>query len=76
MDNKTMELLNDLKKYPGIKDLGAARKTQAPVLPITFIKNGERFSYFSIISTIGLPQDVTAQEFRIECMFPVAPDNS
>ena len=69
-DKKTIELLNDLKKYPGVKELSIARKNQAPVLPITFVKASERFSYFSMISTIGSPQDVTAQEFRIECMFP------
>ncbi|WP_216845102.1 hypothetical protein [Granulicella sp. S156] len=47
-----------------------ARKSQTAVLPITFIRGSERISYFSMISTVGLPQDITAQEFRIECMFP------
>jgi len=69
-DKKTNELLNDLKKYPGVTNLSMTRKSQAPVLPITFVRGNERFSYFSMISTIGLPQDITAQEFRIECMFP------
>jgi transcriptional regulator with XRE-family HTH domain len=69
-DAKTKELLNGLRKYPGVAELTAVRKSQAPVLPITFVKGSERFSYFSMISTIGLPQDITAQEFRIECMFP------
>jgi transcriptional regulator with XRE-family HTH domain len=69
-DKKTTELLEDLTKYPGVKGLRTARKNQAPVLFITFVKGSERYSYFSMITTIGLPQDVTAQEFRIECMFP------
>jgi transcriptional regulator with XRE-family HTH domain len=69
-DKKTSELLNDLKRYPDVKDLIVAQKIQAPVLPITFVRGSERISYFSMISTLGLPQDVTAQEFRIECMFP------
>jgi transcriptional regulator with XRE-family HTH domain len=69
-DKKTTELLNDLKKYPGVKELGMAQKRPGPVLPITFVKGSRRVSYFSMISTIGLPQDITAQEFRIECMFP------
>jgi len=38
-------------------------------LPITFVKGGERFSYFSFITTVGTPQSITAQELRIECMF-------
>jgi transcriptional regulator with XRE-family HTH domain len=70
-DKKTSELLNDLKRYPGVKGLSVGQEIQAPVLPITFIRGSERISYFSIISTLGLPQDVTAQEFRIECMFPM-----
>lgn len=69
-DQRTTELVDRLKKYPGVKELSVARKNQAPVLPITFIRGSERISYFSMISTVGLPQDITAQEFRIECMFP------
>lgn len=69
-DKKTVELLDALNKYPGVRDLSMTRKSQAPVLPMTFVKNGKRFSYFSMVSTIGLPQDITAQEFRVECMFP------
>jgi transcriptional regulator with XRE-family HTH domain len=71
VDKKTIELLNDLKKYPGVKELGPPRKSQGPVVPVTFVKAKERFSYFSLISTVGTPQCVTAQELRIECMFPV-----
>jgi len=70
LDKRTMELLNDLKKYPGVKDLNTSVKSQVPVLPITFVKGSERYSYFSLISTVGTPQCITAQEFRIECMFP------
>jgi transcriptional regulator with XRE-family HTH domain len=70
IDKKTMELLDSLKKYPGMKDLGLTRKGHLPVLPITFVKGTKRFSYFSMISTIGTPQCITAQEFRVECMFP------
>ncbi|NYF90775.1 helix-turn-helix transcriptional regulator [Tunturiibacter empetritectus] len=73
-DKKTKELLDDLKKYSGVRELSGSLKDvrdQAPVLPITFVRGNERFSYFSMISTVGLPQDITAQEFRIECMFPV-----
>ena len=42
-DKKTIELLNDLKKYPRVKELSMARKRQTPVLPITFVKDSERF---------------------------------
>jgi len=74
IDEKTVSLLNDLNKYPGVKDLSAVPKSQSPVLPITFMRGNERLSYFSLITTVGTPQCITAQELRIECMFPLATD--
>jgi transcriptional regulator with XRE-family HTH domain len=70
IDKKTKELLNDLRKYPGVADLRAHGRSQAPVLPITFVKGDRKWLYFSLISTIGTPHCITAEEFRIECMFP------
>jgi transcriptional regulator with XRE-family HTH domain len=70
-DARTIELLGHLRTYPGVEELSVPRKSEAPVLPITFIRGDERISYFSMISTVGLPQDITAQEFRIESMFPM-----
>jgi hypothetical protein len=43
---------------------------QSPVLPMMFRKENQRFSYFSLITTVGTPQCITAQELRVECMFP------
>jgi hypothetical protein len=40
------------------------------VVPMVFRKGNQRFSYFSLITTIGTPQYITAQELRVECMFP------
>ncbi len=71
VDEKTIALLNELKRYAGAEKLKASTRNQGPVLPITFRKGEERFSYFSLITTVGTPQCVTAQELRIECMFPV-----
>jgi hypothetical protein len=73
VDQKTVELLKKLEKYPGVKTLRTIPRTQAPVLPITFVKGSERFSYFSLVTTVGTPQSITAQELRIECMFPIEP---
>jgi len=70
VDEKAAELLKSLEIYPGVKELSRIPKTQSPVLPITFVKGGKRSSYFSLITTVGTPQCVTAQELRIECMFP------
>ena len=71
VDQKTMELLKSLEKYPGVKTLSTVPRTHTPVLSITFIKGSKRFSYFSLVTTVGTPQSITAQELRIECMFPL-----
>jgi hypothetical protein len=41
-----------------------------PVIPIGFMKDGQVLNYFSMVTTVGTPQTVAAQELRIECMFP------
>lgn len=37
---------------------------------MTFEKQGQRFNFFSAITTLGTPQDITVQELRIESFFP------
>jgi hypothetical protein len=49
----------------------AAKRSMRVRLPVTFVKGNRKLSYFSMIATIGTPHCITAQEFRIECMFPV-----
>jgi len=70
MDTGLAKLLERLRKYPGVADLRPPPAPQSPVLPITFRRDNERFSYFSLITTVGTPQGITAQELRVECMFP------
>lgn len=41
-----------------------------PVLPLEVEKDGVRISLFTVIATFGTPQDVTADELRIEFFFP------
>src|SRR3984885_10581951 len=73
VDQKTVKLLKKLEKYPGGKTLSTIPRTYSPVLAITFVKGSERFSYFSLLTTVGTPQSLTAKEVRIECMFPIEP---
>jgi transcriptional regulator with XRE-family HTH domain len=70
-DARLAELLEKLRRYPGVTELKPLPAPQSPVLPITFRRGQERFSYFSLITTVGTPQCITAQELRVECMFPV-----
>lgn len=71
LDSGLQELLKRLKGYPGVEGLKPSLAPQSPVLPITFRRENEKFSYFSLITTVGTPQCITAQELRVECMFPV-----
>jgi transcriptional regulator with XRE-family HTH domain len=73
-DVETTRLLDDVLALPGIPpgwrtpDFAAARP---PVLPVEFAKDGLELSYFSMVTTVGTPQDVTLQEIRLESFFPV-----
>ena len=70
LDLKLQELLSRLRQYPGVAALKPPPALQGPVLPMVFRRGNERFSYFSLITTVGTPQCITAQELRVECMFP------
>jgi hypothetical protein len=35
-----------------------------------FMSHGVVLRYFSMVTTVGAPQNVMAQELRLECMFP------
>ena len=71
IDGKLQELLKRLRAYPGVVDLKPSISSQIPVVPITFRREEQRFSYFSLITAVGTPQSTTAQELRVECMYPV-----
>jgi transcriptional regulator with XRE-family HTH domain len=70
VDARLQELLKRLREYPGVAELKPSLAAQSPVLPMVFRKGNQRFSYFSLITTVGTPQCITAQELRVECMFP------
>ncbi len=42
----------------------------APVVPVEVTVEGPHLQFFSVVSTVGSPQDVTAQELRVEAFFP------
>ena len=61
LDAKLRELLKRVREYPGVAQLKPSPASQSPVLPLVFRKGKQRFSYFSLITTVGTPQCVTAQ---------------
>ena len=72
-DAETRALLDELLSYPDVPrqwrtlDLDAST---APFLPIEFRKGELHLRYFTTLTTLGTPHDITAQELRIEAFFP------
>jgi hypothetical protein len=70
---ETAALLERLLAYPDVPKLGelpAIEEAQGPVLAMHFLKGGTSLKLFTTLATLGTPQDITAQEIRIECFFP------
>tara|TARA_R110000868_G_scaffold159618_4_gene388594 strand:+ start:8928 stop:9785 length:858 start_codon:yes stop_codon:yes gene_type:complete len=64
-------VLGDLAQYQDDDTLWAAEDASlVPVLPLDIEKDGARISLFTVIATFGTAQDVTADELRIESLFP------
>jgi transcriptional regulator with XRE-family HTH domain len=75
IDDKTKELLAVLMAYPDVEanwkiPVASDIAPTMPVMPLSFIKDGNVLNYFSMVATVGTPQTVAAQELRLECMFP------
>lgn len=75
IDEKTDALLNTLYAYPDVKAQwkmpGSPNITSnTPVIPLSFSKDGVVMNYFSMVTTVGTPQTISAQELRVESMFP------
>jgi transcriptional regulator with XRE-family HTH domain len=72
IDERTRELLAALLAYPDVKTAWRIPKALSamPVIPISFVKDDKTLNYFSMVTTVGTPQTIAAQELRIESMFP------
>jgi transcriptional regulator with XRE-family HTH domain len=76
-DAETRRLLDELLNYPDVpgqwRSLDVDAST-APFLPIEVARDGLRLRYFTTLTTLGTPHDITLQELRIESFFPVDQD--
>lgn len=72
VDARTDALLRELLAYPGVDSRWAAPQGGAtlPVVPLSVVHDGRVLSYFSMVTTVGTPQTIAAQELRVECLFP------
>jgi transcriptional regulator with XRE-family HTH domain len=72
IDQKTKDLVADLLAYPDVESDWKAPEMASPLpmVPISFARDGRVLNYFSLITTVGTPQTIAAQELRVECMYP------
>jgi transcriptional regulator with XRE-family HTH domain len=74
LDEETRRLLAEILDYPGVPRSWHkldASVALLPVLPVMFRYAELRLNFFSAVTVLGTPQDVTLQELRIESFFPV-----
>lgn len=65
------KVLGELAEHQDADTLWLAEDASlVPVLPLEVEKDGMRVSLFTVIATFGTAQDVTADELRIESLFP------
>lgn len=73
LDRATADLVARLGERPDVVALLAVTDASPPTVPVvdvSFGLAGETLDFFSVVSTIGTPVDVTAQELRVEAFFP------
>jgi transcriptional regulator with XRE-family HTH domain len=71
---ETLALLTQLHALPDVPSLSEALPPEdghPPVLPIHFRRGETSLRLFTTIATLGTPRDVTLEEIRIECFFPM-----
>ena len=74
LDDAGQKLLSEGLDYPGVPkrlrtpDLGTPL---VPVVPVSFGHRGQTFNFFSAVTVLGTAQDITLQELRVECFFPM-----
>jgi transcriptional regulator with XRE-family HTH domain len=72
IDERTRTLLAELLAYPDVKNewKNPVAIGFMPTIPLGFVRGDRVLNYFSMVTTVGTPQTVAAQELRMECMFP------
>jgi transcriptional regulator with XRE-family HTH domain len=72
-DEATDQLLAEVCAYAGVPKRWSetpAATVMLPLIPIQFRKKDLALDFFSTVTTLGTPRDITLQEIRIECFFP------
>ena len=78
---QSQSLFNELLTYSGIEELwrspapedwpgSGTENWQVPLLSTVFSQFDQQLSFFTTLTTLGTPHDITLQEIRLECLFP------
>jgi transcriptional regulator with XRE-family HTH domain len=72
---ETAALRDRLLSYPGVQESltmpSSAETVAMPILPMRFAKGQVSLELFTTLTILGMPQDATLQEMRIESFFPM-----
>ncbi len=77
LDARLRDLRDAVLAYPGVPKKWGRFSDEAaasPVLTVVFRKDRRELRFFSTITTFATPRDVTVEDVRIECMFPLDAD--
>ena len=73
LDEGAAAIVDEILSYPGVPRRWRTPDLTTPLvplIPVRFAKDEYAFNFFSTVTVLGTPQDVTLQELRIECFFP------
>jgi transcriptional regulator with XRE-family HTH domain len=68
-----VRLRDELLAYPGVPSRWSVPDptvTMPPLVSMHLRKDDLSMSFFSMITTLGTPRDITLQQLKIECFFP------
>ena len=72
-----VRLRDELLAYPGVPSRWSVPDpsvTMPPLVSMQLRKDDLSLTFFSMITTLGTPRDVTLQQLKIECFFPADAD--
>ena len=69
-DDAIRRLIKECESYPGVVTTFGSTFPIAPILRMRLSDDGPTLSFFTIVSTLGTPYDVTLDEIAIESFFP------
>jgi transcriptional regulator with XRE-family HTH domain len=73
VDEKTKTMIAELRAYSEVSTPPPEERHASapwPVIPLSISSEAGVLNYFSLVTTVGTPNAIAAQELRLECMFP------